>query len=175
MSSHPLNIEFHTLGNFQIRTLDESESEKIAQQLCCIDPWRTLGYSSARLRNYLLSTDPCLRCRIIVTNSTDIANSQRAAGVFCVRFPWLLGAYLELFAIFPDYQKLGLGSEVLAWMEQRVAADTRNLWLMVSSFNNPAMAFYGKQGYQIIGKIDNLIKEGYDEMLLRKRLSTPTF
>jgi len=169
MLPHPLNIESYSLEEFQIQALREEDSERVAQQLSRINPWRALNYSPTKLRNYLISTDPCFRCRVIVTS--DMTDNQRIAGLFCVRSPWLLGACLELFAIFPDYQMMGLGTRTLAWLEQRVAADAKNLWILVSSFNEFARAFYCKQGYTEIGKIDDLIQTGFDEILLRKNLA----
>ncbi|CAK0743865.1 N-acetyltransferase domain-containing protein [Gammaproteobacteria bacterium] len=171
MPPHPLNIEYHSLGKLQIQTIPEGRSEQITQQLCRMDPWRALNYSPTRLSNYLMGTDPCLRCRIIVATDPDNMDKQRVAGLLCVRYPWLFGACLELLAIFPDYQKMGLGTEVLSWLERRVAADARNLWILVSAFNESARSFYRRQGYTEIAKIDDLIQTGCDEILLRKELA----
>ena len=166
MIRHPLDIDVADLGSFRMVALSEP-IEPIAQQIVRIDPWRTLHYSPGNIQKYLSSVDDCLRCMAIMANRAD---HSPVAGVLCVRFPWLLGASLELFAIFPDYQRNGLGTTVLSWLEQRVAARTKNLWILVSSFNDPARTFYRQQGYQEIGTISDLIKVGFDEILLRKNL-----
>ncbi|CAK0754414.1 N-acetyltransferase domain-containing protein [Gammaproteobacteria bacterium] len=171
MSFHPLDKNFATLGDYIIRASRTGECERISQQLSQMDPWRTLEYSPIKLKNYLLSTDPCLRCRVIIANIVNESNIEQIVGVFCVRFPWLFGACLELFAIFPDYQGMGFGAKTLAWLEKCVAADTRNLWILVSAFNESAKIFYDHQGYTVIAKIDNLIQVGFDEILLRKNLT----
>ncbi len=166
LSNHPLGMESDILESHRIISLEEG-SESIAEQLSCMEPWRTLGYTAARLQNYLTSPDPCLRCMAIVAGEAD---ELRLVGVACVRFPWLFGAYLELFAIFPDYQGMGLGTKVLTWLERRVAEKTRNLWIIVSSFNESARAFYRKRGFFEVTKLEDLITVGFDEILLRKNL-----
>ena len=170
---HPLNLKAASLGDFQILPLQDQDSVWIAQRLSCLDPWHTLGYSPKSLQHYLTRADPCLRCMTLVSDVSSVSGVTDLVGVFCVRFPWLLGASLELFAIFPDHQRRGLGTTALTWLEQRVATKTRNLWILVSAFNEPANAFYRRQGYQPVGKIEGLIQEGRDEILLRKQLPRP--
>lgn len=161
-----LNFESQ-LENFFIRAPQIPESDLIAVLLSQMEPWRSLDYSPATLRNYLLSPDPSLHCRMIITAPPD----AELIGVFAVRAPWLFGAYLELFAIFPNYQDCGIGRKFLAFLEQAVlAAAGRNFWILVSAFNHPARNFYLRNGYHEVGKLDNLLKNGYDEILLRKQL-----
>ncbi len=90
------------------------------------------------------------------------------AGIISVRYPWLRGPYLELLGLFPDYQGVGLGSELLRWFEQQARLANPNAWVLVSAFNHKARAFYERRGFVAIGAIEALVKPGYDEILLRK-------
>lgn len=168
MLNHPLNAKIYHSGAFIIRSPNETECTLTAQQLCQINPWRTLEYTPNKLQNYLLSKDPCLRCLIIINALNN--EIPEIIGICCVRFPWLLGANLELFAIFPAFQQLGIGAKILIWLEQELVPHTKNLWILVSAFNKTAQNFYAKHGYSTVTQIEGLIKNGFDEILLRKIL-----
>jgi ribosomal protein S18 acetylase RimI-like enzyme len=42
------------------------------------------------------------------------------------------------------------------------------VFICVSSFNKDAARLYYKFGFKLVGELDNFIKEGYTELLLRK-------
>jgi ribosomal protein S18 acetylase RimI-like enzyme len=93
------------------------------------------------------------------------------AGVIVVRFPWLAGPYLNVFALLPAFQRKGIGRAALAWMEaEALAAGARNCFLCVSGFNTAAHAFYRRNGYSDAALLAELIMDGEDEILMRKRL-----
>ena len=139
---------------------------KISRVLASVDPWRRLGYRSEQLFNYLVRHDPALK-RYAVKVSDD------TAGVVCVRFPWLIGPFNELLAIFDVHQGKGLGREVMNWMEQAYRPLARNLWTTVSSFNTRARQFYDSIGFSETAVLNDLVADGNDEILLRKRLAAP--
>ena len=86
------------------------------------------------------------------------------------RYPWLKGAYLELFGFFPNQQNKGLGTAVLNWLERETESQAANLWVLVSSFNDSAKRFYLRQGFREIGAIEALVSSKSTELLLRKVL-----
>jgi len=167
----PINFP-ERLDNFAIRPLQKDHCSFIARQLCTMEPWKSLGYSPASLENYLLTPDPCLNFRVIVDNVAFGEIYLGLMGVFALRTPWLFGACLELFAIFPHYQKQGMGKKLLATLEKSVcAAMGRNLWILVSAFNQTARNFYLHQGYIEVAQFDDLVTIGFQEVLLRKQLA----
>jgi ribosomal protein S18 acetylase RimI-like enzyme len=85
-----------------------------------------------------------------------------------VRQKFLLGDYLELFAVADWTRGKGLGKRLLEYVESVVFARARNLFACVSDFNTQARAFYQKHGYQEIGPLPNLLIPGSAEILLRK-------
>jgi ribosomal protein S18 acetylase RimI-like enzyme len=129
-----------------------------------MDPWRTLGYRPENLLNYLHRKDAGLDRHAIVIEG-------RTAGVLSVRYPWLMGPYIELFAVLPGYSGRGLGEEVLKWVESRFQANSRNLWATVSAFNTLARTFYQRQGFEEVAPLKELVAAGLDEILLRKNLA----
>jgi GNAT superfamily N-acetyltransferase len=141
-----------------------SEAHSLAAELVTMDPWRTLEYQADALARYLSRPDPTLW-------RFTIRSSGHRAGVLCLRYPWLKGVYLELLALFPSHQGLGLGREIMSWTEEKARPHAKNFWVMVSSFNHRARRFYEDLGFVEVACLQNLIKEGYDELLHRKILA----
>ncbi len=165
MNDQPFAPIEHVLGVGRLVPLDELAASQLAGRLADMDPWRRLGYEAARLQRYLTGDSPALaRYRVDV--------SGRLAGVVTVRWPWLHGPYLELLAVLPEHQARGLGSAVLRWLEVE-AASSRNLWVAVSAFNEAARSFYAQHGFGEVGVVPGLVRDGFDEILLRKALRAP--
>ena len=97
-----------------------------------------------------------------------IVTQNHTSGVVCVRYPWLRGSYLELIGLDAAIQGRGVGADIMDWLEAQTRLASRNVWILVSSFNTKARAFYERRGYQEIGPIKDFIEPGYDEVLLRK-------
>jgi GNAT superfamily N-acetyltransferase len=161
---HPFPSRIYILPSCTLRRVQRSEAQNLAAELVTIDPWRTLEYQAEALAAYLSHPDPTL---IRFT----IRSSGQVAGVLCLRCPWLKGIYLELLALFPPHQGLGLGREIMSWAEAQARPQTKNFWVAVSSFNHRARQFYLNLGFTQVACLSDLIKEGYDELLLRKTLA----
>jgi diamine N-acetyltransferase len=142
---------------------EDPYSRVVSETLSGMDPWMTLGFSSADLFNYLGRMDGALSRYFIFI-------SEAPAGVVCVRYPWLRGPYLELLALFNSHQGQGIGSQIIGWMEAEARLKSGNLWVLVSSFNPRGRNFYLKLGFSEIATLPALVKPGYDEILLRKCL-----
>lgn len=149
----------HELGRCRLEPLQADAAPAIADRLAAIDPWLRLGYRTDALARYLAREDAALSRWAIGTGDT-------VAGVVAVRFPWLRGPYVELLAVFPEAQGLGLGAAVLGWL-QRAAAHEGNLWVMVSTVNHGARRFYQRHGFAEIGVVPGLVRAGHDEVLMR--------
>jgi len=159
----PFSKTIFPLASCALRLVKPGDESVLARALASLDPWLTLGYQAGGLRRYLAKPDSSLSRYAIVID-------EQAAGVVCVRHPWLKGSLLELIAILPPYQRKGLGREVMKWLERESKGTYRNNWILVSDFNRKARAFYRQLGYRETGRLENLVKPGYDEFLLRKVL-----
>lgn len=137
----------------------------LAPELAGIDPWRRLGSTPERMLAGLLRTDdPLTTCRCLVVDG-------HPAGAVAVRAGWLLGPYLVHLSVLPAFQRKGLGRWMLATLEAEArTAQARNLWVCASSFNAPAQALYRSAGFEAIADLPDLIVDGLDEVLMRKRL-----
>jgi GNAT superfamily N-acetyltransferase len=161
---HPFPSRRYVLPSCTLTRLSRADSRGLAERLVAMNPWRTLHYRADALAAYLGRPDAGFQ-RFTVTVS------GQAAGLVALRYPWLKGVYLELLALFPPHQGHGLGQELLSWMERQCRPQTKNLWTAVSSFNQPARHFYAKLGFVEVARLDNLIIQGQDEILLRKLLA----
>ena len=141
--------------------LEPELAAAIGQSLAGMDPWRTLGYSAETLARGLTSPHP------EVTRYLAMEGDE-PQGLVVVRYPWLRGAYIELFAVLPAAQGRGVGRAALEFIESHYRGRTANLWLLVLGFNAGARRFYERQGFRQIGVIEDLVAVGQDEVLMRK-------
>jgi ribosomal protein S18 acetylase RimI-like enzyme len=145
-------------------TLEPTLADELGAALAAIDPWLTLGYPAQGLSRELSVPHPDLT-RFLATRAGKVQ------GLAVVRRPWLLGAYIELFAVLPAAQRRGVGRAMLRHLERDYRERTRNIWLLVSGFNTPARRLYESEGFVPIGEIPDLVAPGHDEVLMRKVLS----
>jgi ribosomal protein S18 acetylase RimI-like enzyme len=159
-SQRPFEKPSYRLGHLSVLSLKNADAGPVAEILTAMDPWRTLAYPLQDLTQYLLRPDPAL-FRFVV-----FINSDRA-GVVCIRYPWLLGAYLELLAVFPGYQRKGIGEKIMRWLQTETFEVSKNVWSLVSEFNASARSFYEKLGFTEVAAFKDLVRQGYNEILLR--------
>jgi GNAT superfamily N-acetyltransferase len=146
-------------------TLNADHVAQLGPLLAGLQPWRGLGYSAEGLTRYLSRTDPAL------TRWTLLSENNEVTGVLCLREPWLRGPLLELLCILPARQNQGLGRAWLEWLSLRAAGQgMANLWTTATENNAAAQAFYARCGFEIAGTLPNLIRPGWNEVLLRKCL-----
>jgi GNAT superfamily N-acetyltransferase len=160
---NPFHVPAKDLSGCTLLPLDPDAAGVIAGRLVSMNPWMRLGYRESGLLSYLTRTDPAL-ARYLISGDRDLA------GVLCIRYPWLRGPSLELIAVLDGFQGKGLGSAILEWMEKEARGVCSNLWTTVSSFNHRAAAFYQRHGFREVTILEDFLKQGEDETLLRKRI-----
>ncbi len=152
--------ETATLSSCALGPLALREATRASRILAQMDPWRTLGYSVEGLFRYLATAAPGL-------TRYHIGCGDEFAGVLFLRYPWLLGPLIELIAIFDGFRGKGLGGEIIGWAAAQTPA--ANVWVTVSSFNAGARRFYRRIGFSETAVLEDLVRRGFDEILLRKR------
>lgn len=131
-------------------------------------PWRHYSIpADAMARTFAPAVDNGARYEVRVVGDL--------AGGMVIRNPWLVGPYLQTIALLPASQGGGVGGLILAWFEARAQlAGQRNVWLCVSAHNVAAQRFYLAHGWQTVADLPDLIRDGDGEILMRKRLHSPT-
>lgn len=160
--SMPFVAARYTLATCSLHAVHDTEDVRmLSEMLVAMEPWRSLRYTATALERYLLREDAGLHRYVVEVQ-------EQASGIVCVRYPWLLGAYLELLGLGTTAQGGGVGSDIMRWLEEQTRLASRNVWALVSGFNTNAREFYARLGYHEIGPIKDLVEPGYDEILLRK-------
>jgi ribosomal protein S18 acetylase RimI-like enzyme len=150
----------HTLT---LQPMTTSAAELLGPQTAAIGPWAHYGSNAGSMTVALKRNDDGA-IRYQVRCGTDLAG---AVVVYC---PWLAGPYLQLLAVMPAHQNRGIGASVLSWLESEARCRYRNLWLCVSAFNVDAQRFYRAHGFERVATLQGLLRDGDDELLMRKRL-----
>ena len=143
----------------QIRPLaNESERERCAYLMSISEPWLTLG------RDYAA----CLESLRKPAEHYVADDDGEVRGFIVVMMQGALVGYIRIVCIDPDVRGHGLGSQLVAFAEERIFRESPNVWLFVTSFNTRARGLYERLGYQLIGEVPDYIVRGCSELLMRK-------
>lgn len=93
----------------------------------------------------------------------------------CLGFVWFIleGAfhgfpYLHIIAVKEAYRGMGIGEKLLRFFEETVFTDHSKVFLVVADFNPEARRLYERLGYQQVGAIPGLYRDGITEYLMMK-------
>ncbi len=93
----------------------------------------------------------------------------------CLGFIWFITAgafhsfpYLHIIAVKEALRGRGIGKKLLAFLEETVFTDHSKIFLVVADFNPDAKRLYERLGYQQVGAIPGLYKQGVIEYLMMK-------
>ncbi|MFZ4614973.1 MAG: GNAT family N-acetyltransferase, partial [Rectinemataceae bacterium] len=81
--------------------------------------------------------------------------------------------YLRLIAVDANLRGTGVGAALLAEFESRTKEVGRDWCLLVSDFNEEAVAFYERHGYTKAGGLPGFAREGITEILMIKKRPRP--
>lgn len=94
----------------------------------------------------------------------------------CAGFIWYLPKgvfhsfpYLHITCIKSAYRGKGIGQKMIQFVENLVFVNANKLFLVVGDFNPDAKRLYERIGYQQVGILPNLYKDGVTEYLMMKK------
>jgi ribosomal protein S18 acetylase RimI-like enzyme len=148
------------MNDLVIRPLrDEAEARTYTARLVQFGPWHTIGIPAEKIFRDL--TNP--QREVFVAES-----GQQPAGVLILHLGGSFDGYIQLIAVFPEFQGRGLGESVMRFAEEKIFQRSKNVFLSVSSFNPRAQKFYERLGYQKTGELVDFLVAGSNEILMRK-------
>ena len=140
-------------------TNDPKDFDVCAVMMSNTDPWITLGM------NY----DQCLNAFEGAFKEIYIARlGKDIIGFVILQISGTFSGYIQTICISEDYRGRGLGTKLLKFCEERILQFSPNVFICVSSFNKGAIRLYYELGFKLVGELDNFVKEGFTELLLRK-------
>ena len=123
------------------------------------DPWITLE----------LDYNKCLKafdgqCKEIYV----VEAGKEIIGFVILQVCGSFAGYIQTICIGSGYRGKGYGKKLLQFCEDRILKISPNVFICVSSFNKSALRLYKEFGFKVIGELDNFVKEGFTELLMRK-------
>lgn len=139
----------------------DSEFHNSALLLSQNEPWLSLGrsfdYTMGKIRN-------------AGDDLYVVYLGDEPAGCILVELHGTLKGFIRSFCIDPKFQGMKIGSRVLAYIEKIIFEDYPNVFVFAASFNEGAVRFYERNGYERIGIFKDYVEEGSDEILFRKTI-----
>jgi ribosomal protein S18 acetylase RimI-like enzyme len=140
-------------------TKDPDDIGVCALMMSGTDPWITLGMNYNRC---LEAFEGVCKEIYVVKCGCDIA------GFVILQVCGTFSGYIQTICIREDHRGRGIGTKLLKFCEERILKFSPNVFICVSSFNEGAIKLYYEFGFKLVGELDNFVKEGFTELLLRK-------
>jgi len=140
----------------------DQEKDLAAHLLASSEPWITLHITEEQCKKNC--HDPEFHLYIANKN-------EKPAGIILLDPKGVAGSpYIKSIAAFPEFRGQGIGTILLCFAEDLFRSESRHLFICVSSFNHLARKLYEKQGFKVIGELQDYIIDGASEILMHKGL-----
>jgi len=145
-------------------------------KLCDLESCAAIACGSEIGRRYRFDREVLAGSMRRALDSGAIIVAARGAEGAILGFAWIdpRGAfgsapYLKLIAVDEKARSGGVGAALLAEFERRAPEKARALTLLVSDFNERAIAFYERHGFAKAGALPDFAVDGVTELLMIKR------
>ena len=140
---------------------NDDDARACAAMMVVSDPWKTIGRS----------LDDCLRAVTHPDCEVYVAREDGAVrGFIIVMTHGALLGYIRIICVDPNARGRGLGSQLVAFAEERIFREWPNAFVFVSSFNTRARALYERLGYEVVAELRDYLIRGASEILMRKSI-----
>lgn len=151
------NMDGLTIGSL----VREEEARECARFISESEPWKTLG------RTY----DVCLTMLLDPSREVFLARSGAdIAGVIVIQMKGAFRGYIQAVCVKPEWRSRQVGRKLIGFAEERILAESPNVFLCVSSCNPRAQKLYTELGYERIGELKDYVVRGHSEILMRKTI-----
>jgi ribosomal-protein-alanine N-acetyltransferase len=143
------------------RTTNQEDFDFCALMMVKSDPWITLE----------MDFDLCIQAFVGASKEVYIIrNDEVIAGLVILQMDGSFKGYIQTICVSEDFRGKGLGKKLLKFCEERILKISPNIFICVSSFNTGALQLYTDFGFKIVGELNDFVKEGFTELLLRKSI-----
>ena len=146
--------------NYTLSLTDNSVKIGVcALMMSASDPWLTLGIGYHACLDAFKG--PCKEIYVL-------ENDDEIAGFVILQICGSFSGYIQTLCVNRKYRGQGLGKRLLYFCQERIYRISPNIFICVSSFNKGAIKLYNEFGFKLVGELKDFVKEGFDELLLRK-------
>jgi ribosomal protein S18 acetylase RimI-like enzyme len=141
------------------QTTDAKKITTCADMMSKTNPWVT----------YTMDLTLCLKafegdCKEIYV----LENENEIVGFAILQVCGSFKGYIQSLCVSEKFRGKGIGTKLLQFCEERIRKISPNIFICVSSFNKGAMKLYYEFGFKLVGELNDFVKEGFTELLLRK-------
>jgi ribosomal protein S18 acetylase RimI-like enzyme len=141
------------------QTIDPQTIAQCAKMMAKTDPWITLQM------NY----EQCIKAFEGNWREIYVLEYEAQIAGFVIIQPYgTFKGYIQTLCVSETFRGKGFGTKLLQFCEERILKISPNIFICVSSFNTRAIKLYEEYGFKRIGELDNFVKNGFTELLLRK-------
>jgi predicted GNAT family acetyltransferase len=83
--------------------------------------------------------------------------------------------YIQTVCAVCEFRGIGVGTALVAFAEERIFRDFRNVFICVSDFNHGARRLYERLGYRLVGELTDYVVAGRSELLFCKTVGLLAF
>lgn len=149
--------------DFSISPVESEEDiHQCARMMASMEPFITLKRDYRKLLDIL---------KMPYSERYAARKDGEIIGCAVLRTEGALVGYVQLFVIKPQWQGKGVGQKFLTFLEERIFKEFPNVFLFASSFNNRALNFYTRMGYEVVGELKSYLIKGPSEFLFRKTIA----
>ncbi len=148
-----------------LRNLEVKDIASVAEFVAATPLWQRYGVTANSFANRLTSG---------LNSGARIIIAERDSEI--LGFVWVAekGAfardlYIPLIGVHPTKRSHGVGALLLQHVENKMFDSPRDVFLLVSDFNEGAKHFYQKNGYAEVGRLPNYVLEGVSELIYWKK------
>ena len=123
------------------------------------EPWLTIGRTFEE--SLALVSDPAREVFVAWEDDTF-------RGFIILIMHGAFVGYIQIIAVAPEARGSGVGSELIAFAEERIFEKFPNVFLCVTDTNTRARALYERLGYALVGELKDYLVRGKSEFLMRK-------
>jgi ribosomal-protein-alanine N-acetyltransferase len=143
------------------KTTNQNDFDFCALMMAKSDPWITLE----------MDFDLCVQAFNGQSKEVYLIRiNTEIAGFVILQMDGTFKGYIQTICINEDFRGKGLGKKLLNFCEERILKISPNIFICVSSFNTRALQLYTDFDFKIVGELNDFIKEGFTEILLRKTI-----
>jgi ribosomal protein S18 acetylase RimI-like enzyme len=149
-----------------IRRITDTEDQNwCAELMASSEPWISLKRTYEDGQALMRVTEGGMEAYL-----AKIGNER--LGFVVIKMAGAFVGYIQIVAVAAQSRGMGIGNVLLDFVEARIFEQSPNAFICVSDFNEKARKLYESRGYQLLGKLENYLENGFTELLLRKTIGS---